>query len=213
MAPDASGVLNDQVVVYGTASRSVAPDMATLNVSVEEVDADAGAAFERCVPRLNEVVTRLSALVGGDGRVTTGDVGVHREYEYEAEEEGQRIVHAASGEVAVECPPALAAQVMSQSAALNADEFSLRYSARDPSRVREELLAAAVSTARRKAERLAQAAERSLGAIVGVEELSENWLGDRGGIELLRSSGPAEVELQPADVALTVSVRVTFVFA
>jgi uncharacterized protein YggE len=205
-------MLNDHLVVFGTASRSVAPDMATLTVSVEEVDADPGAAFERCVPRLNEVVARLSALVDGDGRVTTGDVGVHREYEY-AEDDGERRLHAASGEVAVECPPALAAQVMSQSAELKADEFSLRYSARDPSGVREELLTAAVSAARRKAERLAEAAERSLGAIVRVEELSESWLGDHGGLRLASSPGPVEVEVQPADVAVTVAVRVTFVFA
>jgi uncharacterized protein len=208
VAPDAFGTLNDQVVVYGTASRSVAPDVAMLDVSVKDVDADPGAAFERCVPRLNEVVARLSALVGGAGQVTTGNVGVHRDYELEDEEE--RLVHAASGEVAVECPLDLAPQVMSQSAALGVDEFSLRYSVRDPSEVREELLAVAVSTARRKAERLAQAGERSLGAIVGVEELSsENWRGDHAGIEL----ASAEVELQPADLTVAVSVRVTFTLA
>ena len=96
MAPYASGPLNERVVVHGTASRSVAPDVATLNVSVKEVDADPGAAFERCVPRLNEAVARLSALVGGDGQITSGNVGVHRDYELE--EEGPRVVHAASGE-------------------------------------------------------------------------------------------------------------------
>jgi uncharacterized protein YggE len=200
-------MLNDQVVVYGTASRSVAPDVATLNVSVKEVDADPGAAFERCVPRLNEVIARLSALVGADGKVTTGDVGVHRDYQLE--EEGPRVIHAASGEVAVTCPPALASQVMAQSAALKADEFSLRYSVRDPDEVREELLAVGVSTARRKAERVAQAAERSLGAVIGVEErtTSDMW-DDEGGIEL--RSGPADAEVQPADLTLAVLVRVTF---
>ena len=198
------------MVVFGTAGRSVAPDVARLNVSVKEVDGDPGAAFERCVPRLNELMARLSALVGSDGQVTTGYVGLHREYE--PEEEDPRLVHAASGEVAVECPPALAAQVMSQSAALRADEFSLRYSVRDPSQVREELLAAAVSTARRKAERLAQAAERSLGAVVGVEERSsDSWPGGDSGIELM--SAPADVELQPADLSVAVSVLVTFALA
>jgi uncharacterized protein YggE len=81
VARDAFGTLNDQVVVYGTASRSVAPDVAMLDVSVKDVDADPGAAFERCVPRLNEVVARLSVLVGGAGQVTTGNVGVHRDYD------------------------------------------------------------------------------------------------------------------------------------
>ena len=105
MAPYVAGMPDDRLVVYGTASRSVAPDMATLNVTVEEVDADPGAAFERCVPRLNEIVARLSALVGSDGRVATGNVGVQRDYEYEGDDDRARRVHQASGEVAVECPP------------------------------------------------------------------------------------------------------------
>ena len=181
-------MLNERVLVYGTASRSVAPDVATLDVSVREADPDPGVAFERCVPRLNEIVARLSELVSGDGRVTTGSVGVHQDYEHE--EEGPRYFHVASGEVAVECPPALAARVMSQSAALRADAFSLRYSVRDPSRVREELLAVAVGTARRKAERVARAAERSLGAIVGVEEpSSDGWQDEHGGFELRVGAG------------------------
>ena len=81
-------MLNDRVVVNGTASRSVAPDGATVDVKVKEVDADPGAAFERFVPRMNEVVARLSALVGGDGQVTTRDVEVQRDYELEQEETG-----------------------------------------------------------------------------------------------------------------------------
>ena len=103
---------------------------------------------------------------------------------------------------------------MSQSAALKADELSLRYSVRDASQVREELLAVAVSTARRKAERLAHAAERSLGAIVTVDERMSGggWEDEDGGMEVLRMAS-ASVELQPGDVTLAVTVRVTFALA
>ena len=102
---------------------------------------------------------------------------------------------------------------MSQSAALKADELSLRDSVRDASQVREELLAVAVSTARRKAERLAQAAERSLGAIVTVDErMSGGWEDEDGGMERLRMASTS-VELQPGDVTLAVTVRVTFALA
>src|SRR5919202_1690869 len=108
-------------------------------------------------------------------------------------------------------PPDLAAQVMSQSAALKADELSLRYSVRDASQVREELLAVAVSTARRKAERLAHAAERSLGAIVTVDErMSGGWEDEDGGMEVLRMASSTSVDLQPGDVTLAVTLRVTF---
>ena len=128
-----------------------------------------------------------------------------------SKEDDNGLVHAASGKVAVECPLALAGQVMSQSAALKVDELSLRYSVRDPSQVREDLLAVAVSTARRKAERLAQAAERSLGAVVGVEEPTSE--SDYGRAMELRSGPTADLELLPPDLTLAVTVRVTFALA
>jgi hypothetical protein len=65
-----------------------------------------------------KLVARVSALVGGDGRVTTGKVRVQSDYDLVEKE--RRVFHTASAEVAVECPLDLAARVMSQSAALQA---------------------------------------------------------------------------------------------
>jgi Protein of unknown function (DUF541) len=76
---------------------------------------------------------------------------------------------------AVECTPALAARVLSEAMALGVDEVEgIRCTVRDPSPQLEDLLVKAVDAARRKAEGLAQAAERPLGGIVAVEEQSRN---------------------------------------
>jgi uncharacterized protein YggE len=204
-------VQDDRMVVQGSARRSVAPDVATLRMLVMELDADQRAAFERCGPRMNEVVARLRALVGGDGQVTTGTLRVERYWDECSDEEHGPRVQAASAPIAVECTPALAAPVVSAAMALGLDEVhGPRYSLRDPSPILEELLGAAVAAARRKAERLAQAAERSLGAIVAVEERSRDGWDDDGVREAAAAAAPAEVDLRPAELTLAATVRVTF---
>jgi uncharacterized protein YggE len=107
--------------------------------------------------------------------------------------------------------PALAARVISEAIALGVDEVhGPRYSVRDPSPVLEELLGAAVVAARRKAERLAQAAERSLGGIVAVEERFRGGWEDDGVSVAGAAAEPAEVDLRPAELTLAATVRVTF---
>src|SRR3712207_1441163 len=190
---------DDRMVVHGSAQRSVAPDVATLGMVVRELDRDQRAAFERCRPRLNEAVARLQAVVGGDGEITTGTLRVERYWEESAEHERGRRVQEASGPIAVECTAAVAERVISAAIALGADELhGPRYSVRDPSPVLDELLGVAVAAARRKAQRLAQAAERSLGRIVAVEQrLGDGW--DVDGVRgLTAGAAPPEVDLRPA---------------
>ena len=82
---------------------------------------------------------------------------------------------------------------------------------RDPSRVLAELLGEAGEASQRKAQRLAAAAERSLGRIVAVEEGVRDGRGDEGGIRLLSAGAAApDVDLRPGESTLTATVRVTF---
>jgi uncharacterized protein YggE len=130
----------------------------------------------------------FGALVGDEGEVTTAELRVHRHYdEFEEDEGPARRMHAASGPIAVECTPALAVRVLSEAMALGVDEVEgIRYAVRDPSPQLEDLLVEAVDAARRKAEGLAQAAERPLGGIVAVEEQSRSaWGNDVRAIELV----------------------------
>src|SRR5215217_6391423 len=111
---------DQRIVVDGTASRTVPPDRATLSVRVREIDADQRVAFERCVPRMNELVGRLTEQLGSDGRVTADVVRVHRDWDDFAEER-QRVLHVASASITVECAPEVAANVVTNAVALGAD--------------------------------------------------------------------------------------------
>jgi uncharacterized protein YggE len=202
---------DDRLVVHGSAQRFVAPDVATLRLVVREIDPDQRAAFERCRPRINEAVARLQAVVGGDGEITTGTLSVEPFWEPSTEQEREQRVQEVTGPIAVECTAALAERVVAEAMALGPDQLhGPRYSVRDPSPVLDELLGEAVAAARRKAQRLAQAAERSLGRVVAVEERwRDGWDGD-GFRTLSAGAASSEIDLRPAEMVLTATVRVTF---
>jgi uncharacterized protein YggE len=97
-------------------------------------------------------------------------------------------MYAASCPIAVECRPDVAAQAISEAIAAGVDRLSgPRFSVRDRSPVIEELLGEAIEAARRKAERVAE------------EEIAEPM-----------SASSGHLDLQPAQVTLSASVRVTF---
>ena len=82
---------------------------------------------------------------------------------------------------------------------------------RDTAPIQEELLAEAVAAARRKAERLAAAAERELGRALTVAEGGDDVPVPRfhSGVSAF-AEGPA---LEPADTVVAASVVVTFALA
>jgi uncharacterized protein YggE len=89
---------------------------------------------------------------------------------------------------------------------------------RDRAPVIEDLLGEAIEAARRKAERVAEAASRSLGGVVAVEEAPHGRWEDAGsfeGEEIVEpmSASPARLDLHPAEITLSASVRVTFSLA
>jgi uncharacterized protein YggE len=207
-----------RVVVHGTAQRSVAPDVATLGLRILEVDEDQRAAFASCRSRVGTIVPQLQALLDGDDRVTTGNLSVKRHYDEFAERGQRERLYEASCPIVVECRPDVAAQTISEAIAAGVDRLSgPRFSVRDRLPVIEELLGEAIGAARRKAERVADAASRSLGGVVAVEEAPDERWDDSGSFEEeiveLASASAAGFDLQPAQVTLSASVRVTFSLA
>jgi uncharacterized protein YggE len=208
----------NRVVVHGTAQRSVAPDVARLGLRILEVDEDQRTAFDRCRSRVGEIVPQLQALLDGDDRLTTGSLSVQHHYDEFAERGEQERLYEASCPIVVESRPDVAAQAISEAIAAGVDRLSgPRFSVRDRLPVIEELLGEAVGAARRKAERVADAASRSLGGVVAVEEApDEPWdhgsFEDEKVVEPMSASAPP-FDLQPAQVTLSASVRVTFSLA
>ena len=200
--PDARGVLvtDDRVTVRGLASRSVAPDTATWRAEVVETDDDPRAAFDRCTSRLNALVERLAAV----GDVSTDSVRVEPRWEENGPGGTQAI-----GAVQVRCPAAMAGEVAPAAMSAHADRLrgpGFEYD--DAVDVGEELLAEAVADARRKADRLAAAAGRRLGAVRAIEERGGDPFDEFEDAVGKMSAGAPEV--RPREQLVTASVRVAF---
>jgi uncharacterized protein YggE len=206
-----------RAVVHGSAKRSVAPDVATLGLTIVELDEDQRAAFARCRARVGTIVPQLQALLDGDDRVTTGNLRVERYYD-EPEDRPERLFEA-SCPIVVTCRPEVAAQAVSEAVAAGVERLSgPHFSVRDRSPVIEDLLGEAIEAARRKAERVAEAAKRSLGGVIAVEEAPHARWDDAGSFEgeaiaEFTGGSPARLDLHPAEITLSASVRVTFALA
>jgi uncharacterized protein YggE len=194
-------VTDQHVTVTGTANRAVAPEAATWRAEAVESDDDPRAAFERCSSRLNALVARLA----GVGEVATEAVVVQPRFE-----EGSAAGAEAIGAVRVRVDAGRAGEVAQAAMAAGADRLhGPRFEYDHASEVRGELLGEAVADARGKAERLAAAAGRRLGAVHQIEEAGPD-----------RSLGPQRTmaavseppDVRPRELTVTASVKVVFAF-
>ena len=194
--------------VTGTAVRVVQPDLAKLTVRVREIDADPREAHDRCAPRVEAVTTGLRELLGDTGSAAARAVTVRRHWP-EMERE-TRELHEAVCRIVAECPADKAGRVLAGAIRLGADEAGrIEYAASERDAVEVELLAEAVEAARRKAKRLAEAASRPLGAVVTLEEPREEEYVARAA-SAMEFGGGDEIEVEPAEIRLAKSIRVTF---
>jgi uncharacterized protein len=194
-------VTDDHVTVTGTAERSVAPGAATWRAEAVEADDDPRAAFERCSSRLNALLERLD----GVGEVATEAVVVQPRWDERGAARGAEAI----GAVRVRASAARAGEVAQAAMAAGADRLhGPRFEYDDADEVRRELLAEAVADARGKAERLAAAAGRKLGAVRRIEESGpERWTGDRA---LAAATIVDTPDVRPRELTVTARVSVTF---
>jgi uncharacterized protein YggE len=190
-------VTDDHVTVTGTAQRAVAPGAATWRAEAVEADDDPRLAFERCSERLNALVGRLR----GVGEVATEAVVVQPRWD----EGGERGAEAI-GAVRVRAAAERAGEVAQAAMAAGADRLHgphFEYDEADGAR--GELLAEAVADARGKAERLAAAAGRSLGAVRVIEEAGPERR--MAAAAMREAAGP---DVVPREQTVTAAVTVTF---
>jgi uncharacterized protein YggE len=202
----------NRVRVTGGAARVVVADLAKVTVSVQELDPDPRAAYDRCAPRVNEVARGLAEVAGDDGRVVPRTLTVQHHWT-EAEHQGGPRMHAATCPVLVETAADRVGTVLATAIGLGADVVEgVDYRVGDADAILEELLSEAVAAARRKAERLGEAAGRPLGAIVAIKEpLDDGWREVGDAISLRSGRSMAEkIDFVPAEIRLAKSVRVTF---
>jgi uncharacterized protein len=178
-------VTEDHVTVTGTAHRAVAPGAATWRAEAVEAGDDPRAAFERCSARLNGLVARLEGI----GEVATEAVGAE-----------------AIGAVRVRADAGRAGEVAQAAMSAGADRLhGPRFEYDDADGVRGELLGEAVGDARRKAERLASAGGRALGAVRAIEEAGPERVPSSR--RVMAAEAP---DVQPRELTVTATVTVVF---
>ena len=188
---------DDHVTVTGTAQRAIRPGAATWRAEAVEADHDPRAAFERCSSRLNALVERL----GGLGEVATEAVVVQPRWQ-----EGGPAGAEAVGAVRIRAPAASAGDVAQAAMAAGADRLhGPRFEFDDADGVRGELLGEAVVDARAKAERLASAAGRRLGAVRQIQESGPERV--PGPVRAMAVEAP---DVRPSELTVTATVTVVF---
>jgi uncharacterized protein YggE len=195
-----------RVEVTGTASARVDPDRAQWVLRVIDRDPEAQLAFDRCAVRATAVAEALEEELGDDAQVTTQGVRVNPRWERSREGNPE-----ATAAIHVETPVARAGEAARVAMDAGADRVEgPRFVVSDWTERREALIGDAVVAARRKAERAAEAAGRSLGrAVLIVEDEDTYALAASGDMEMLADAGP-EVRVDAQEQSLSATVRVTF---
>jgi uncharacterized protein len=191
-------VTDEHVTVTGSADRAVVPGAATWRAEAVESDDDPRTAFERCSSRLNALVERLGAV----GEVATEAVVVQPRFD-----KGGAAGAEAVGAVRVRSPAARAADVAQAAMAGGADRLhGPQFEYERAGEVRGELLGEAVADARGKAERLAAAGGRKLGAVRAIEEAGPERA--PGPMRMVAASDAPDV--RPRELTVTAAVTVVF---
>jgi len=159
---------SNTIVVDGVGSIRVVPDEAGLSFGVESRGATAKAALTANGNAMRDVIAALREARAGD--ITTQYVSV-----WPVSEEGSTISgYSASNTVSATIGIARAGDLVDAATAAGANDVSgPELSRSDADRVFRQALAAAVANARSRADALAKAAGRSLGAITRISEGGE----------------------------------------
>lgn len=206
-------IAEERIVVNGRATGRAVPDRAAWRVRVSARDGDGPRAFAACTAKAQGLVDAVEAADFA-AVTTTGHVSLRREY---GDHPGKPAKEVAECEITVEVAVADAATVPDVVLAAGATELGgPRTWASEGASAVGALLEGAVEDARRKAGRIAAAAGRELGPIVGVEESGSGWDDDTIAYAATAAAGigddeePVSIPVLPAGRDVTVRLRVAF---
>jgi len=177
--------MTDHIRVRGTAFRRVSPDVAVWVAVVDGRATSEREAFGACSARLTAMHQTLSDIAQ-TAEVSTDPVHVWAEWN---EAGRRRTGYAAQGAVRIRGPIDEAGRL--GQAALDAGATRLdgpRYLVGDIVSIEDELAAEAVMAARRRAQHMADAADRRLGHVVSIADEGTESMQSGGGFEIHTSA-------------------------
>lgn len=184
------------IVVTGEAGVKVSPDMATIRIGVETLEATAAEAMQKNTEQMRRVQEALRAAGLEDRDLQTSGLSVQPEYSYP--EKGERVLQgyeASNGlNVQVRDLEKLGG-ILDQVTRDGANNIGgLSFGLQDSGKVLDEARVAAVKDARRRAEMMAEAGGVTLGRVLEIRE------GSAPGPRPMMRMAAAEALMSPAPI-------------
>ncbi len=205
--------MNDRTITtWGTATRSVVPDVAVWSAVVRARRPSVRDAYSACAEALTALHAHLSDAAGPEARISAGGISVWPAWD---DARSRQTGYEATGRVRIRAAVDEASRLGQSAMDEGADELDDPvYEVSDLTRIRDDLAADAVRSARARAEIMAGAAGvRVGGALLITDDAAETAVPfptPRGvGSPAARAMAVAPV-LAPESDVITAAVRVTF---
>lgn len=205
----------DSIAVVGYGSASGVPDISTIQLGVNILDQDVGAA----VAEANSVIERITAAVMAKGvaeeDIQTTNYSVWPEDRYDPQTgfpSGERVFHV-DGMLQIKVREvSMMGEVLSAALEAGANNvYGINFGIEDTSQLEAEARAEAIEDARDRAQQLAQGLGVSLGATLSISEGvvgSTPYYGPEAAFGLGGGGGGAPVS--PGQTSISIQVQVTF---
>lgn len=213
-AAGTEGASADTVTVSGSYTVYVAPDKAELHLAVNTKDSTAAAAQEKNTKEVDAVFKKLKELGVKEKSIITSAYNIYQEYDYEKDKPAGYNVSTSLTIKDVEIDQA--GTLLSEAVAAGVNEVQyISYSCSSYDEEYEKALTDAVAAAKKKAEVLAKAAERTLGGVQsiaeGYQDTSARYVNKSIAYEeAAMDTAAAAVSLNPGDSEITANVTVTY---
>jgi uncharacterized protein len=192
------------LTAQGQGEVRVQPDQATMTLGVESRSADARAAMAANAAKLNGVIAALKGQGLASNAVQTSNLSLY----YDAERKEQVALHNLTVRIA---DISTVGVILDAAVAAGANtSWGVNYGLKDSSSGRSQALKAAVADARKRADAMAAALGMRITGVVAVEEATSG-AGLKDVIPGVGAGGGVS-PVQPGELAIAASVRVTYTF-
>ena len=214
-APGEFAVAAKGITVAGTGRVTIKPDMALVRLGVQTQGGTAEQAQQANAQKMDAVVRTLKGLGIADKDVQTSSVSLRPIYEQGRDVNRQQIVgYEASNIVAVRITDlTLVGTALDEVVKVGANTAGgIRFGLQNDAPQRQEALKKAVQDAQGKAEAIATAAGRTLGAADSITEQSVSTPQPLDAMRTMEAAAVAPTPIEPGEMEITASVRVGYGF-
>ena len=205
----------DTVTVSGSYTIYVSPDKAELHMAVTTKDSTAAKAQDKNTKDVNAVIKKLKELGVNEKSIITSGYNIYQDYDYEKNEPNGYNVTTSLTVKDIDIDQA--GSILSEAVAAGVNEVQyISYSCSKYDEEYENALTGSVAAAKKKAEVLAKAANKSLGdvqtIVEGYQDTSARYKSAavEEAVVMDSDGGAVPVTLNPGDSEITANVTVTY---